>query len=215
MAEDKHHMSGHRFYLLHNCLTSLLLLDVHWGSKEKILYSSASDPYKWVEKEFPHAFHVIIGCDTTSPFAGIGKQSAWRTFATFARLLEHLGEDQYLSGDVLSNAEAFVCQLCNLGTREALINIERAATFRREKKSLDGLPPTEDALNQPFIWKKASEPCPVLHSREGNGWHPKEGVRKSTLVTMPQVSAWCVQLAYCGCTPKGCLLYTSPSPRDA
>ena len=93
------------------------------------------------------ALYAITGCYTTSQFAGIGKLSAWRTFATLPRLLERLGEDQYPDGDVLSNAEAFFCHLYNRGTKEVLINDEMAATFLRGKKSLDGLPQTQDTLH--------------------------------------------------------------------
>ena len=45
------------------------------------------------------AFHSITGCDTTSQFAGIGKQSSWCIFVTCPRLLQHLGKD---------DAEAFI-----------------------------------------------------------------------------------------------------------
>ena len=157
------------------------LSPVFWmftGTAEKKLYIPVNQICISEEKRSSLlAFHAITGCDTTSPFAGIGKQSTWRTFATCPRLLERLGEDQYPDGDVLANAEAFVFQLYNRGTMEVHINNERAATFRRGKKRLDGLPSTQDALHlyikraylQAFIWKKASEVCLVLPSPEGNG----------------------------------------------
>ena len=86
------------------------------------------------------------------------------------RLLQHLGKDESPEEKVLCDAEALICQLYNKGTEETLINRERASAFRRAKKSLDSLPPTQDALHlhikrahcQSFIWKKALEPCPVL-----------------------------------------------------
>ena len=78
-----------------------------------------------------------------------------------------------MSSPMLKPSE--VCQLYNRGTKEVGIKNKRAATFRRGKKSLDGLPPTQDALHlhikrahlQTFIWKKAPEPCLVLPSPEG------------------------------------------------
>ena len=112
-------------------------------------------------------------------------------------MLERLSDDQYLDSEVLSNAEAFVCQLYNLRTKEVLISKERAATFRRGKKSLIGLSPNQDALHlhikqaflQAFTWKKGSKHCPVMPSPGGSGWCCGEGTLKPTLVTMPQVSA--------------------------
>lgn len=74
------------------------------------------------------AFHAVTSCDTTSQHAGIGKQSAWRTFTRCPWLLERLGVDQYPGGCVLSNAEAFVCQVYNRRTKDVHINNEKAAT---------------------------------------------------------------------------------------
>ncbi|CAH3030229.1 unnamed protein product, partial [Porites evermanni] len=76
----------------------------------------------------------------------------------------------YWLADVLAKSEAFVCKLYNPGTQEVEINKERAAEFRKSKKDLDALPPTQDALilhikranYQTMVWKKALEPCPSL-----------------------------------------------------
>ena len=92
------------------------------------------------------AFHAITGCDTTSQFYGVGKASAWKLFKDAPGLLEHIGEESQISADVLAKAEAFVCKLYNPGTQEVEINKERAAAFRKSKKDLDALPPTQDAL---------------------------------------------------------------------
>ena len=137
------------------------------------------------------AFHSITGFDTTSQFAGIGKQSSWSIFVTYPRLLQHLGKDESPEAKVLCDAEAFICQLYNKGTEETLINRERASAFRRAEKSLDSLPPTQDALHlhikrahyQTFIWKKALEPCPVLPNPEGYGWHCEDDILKPKLAT--------------------------------
>ncbi|XP_044174163.1 uncharacterized protein LOC122957784 [Acropora millepora] len=89
------------------------------------------------------AFHTITGCDTTSQFAGIGKQSALKIFDSSSKLIEHLGEHCPPEETVLADAEAFVCQLYNHGTDGVDINEERAAAFCKVKKNLDSLPPTK------------------------------------------------------------------------
>ena len=112
------------------------------------------------------AFHSITGCDTTSQFAGIGKQPSWSIFVTCPRLLQRLGKDESPEEKVLCDAEAFICQLYNKGTEKTLINRERASTFRRAKKSLDSLPPSQDVLHlhikrahyQTFTMSCAAEP---------------------------------------------------------
>ena len=76
----------------------------------------------------------------------MGKASAWKVFEDAPDLLEHLREESQISADVLVKAEAFVCKLYNPGTQEVEINKERAAAFRKSKKDLDALPPTQDAL---------------------------------------------------------------------
>ena len=154
------------------------------------------------------AFHTITGCDTTSQFAGIGKQSALKIFDSSSKLIEHLGEHCPPEESVLADAEAFVCQLYNHGTDGVDINEERAAAFRKVKKNLDSLPPTKDALHlhirranfQCMIWKKAKEPRPSLSSPEDNGWFYKEGVLKPKLMNQEEVSASCLQLVFCGCS---------------
>ena len=73
------------------------------------------------------AFHSITGCDITSQFAGIGKQSSWSIFVTCPRLLQHLGKDESPEEKVLCDAEAFICQLYNKSTEETLIGEQRKA----------------------------------------------------------------------------------------
>ena len=82
------------------------------------------------EEDGTARIHAITGCDTTSQFVGIGKQKAWKAFdGPSVKLLERLGEENHPSANVLADAEAFVCQLYNHGTREVHINKERAAVF--------------------------------------------------------------------------------------
>ena len=107
----------------------------------------------------------------------------------------------------MADAKAFFCQLYNHGTDGVDIDEERAAAFRKVRNNLDSLPPTNDALRlhirranfQCMIWKKAKEPRPSLSSPEGNGWFYKEGVLKPKLMNQEEVSALCLQLAFCGC----------------
>lgn len=122
----------------------------------------------------------LTGCHTTSQFAGIGKQSAWKTFkGCSSGLFQHLGDDGSPDERVLTDAEAFVCQLYNKSIVEVLVNKERTAAFRKAKKNPDVLPSTHDALNlhirranyQTMISKKALEPCPTLPTPEESGWY--------------------------------------------
>ena len=159
------------------------------------------------------ASHALTGCDTTSQFVGIGKQKAWKAFdGPTVKLLKHLGEGSHPNANVLADAEAFVCQLYNKGTEEVHFNKERATAFRKTRKNLDSLPPTQDALqlhlrrvnHQALIWKTALQPCTPLPNPDGKGWfYDEEGVLKPKLMTQEVISAACLELAFCGCTRGG------------
>ena len=159
------------------------------------------------------AFHAITGCDTTSQFCGIGKGSAWKALdSRTSNLLTSIGETSPPTQRTIADAEAFVCQLCHKGTREVEINRERAAAFRKVKKNIDSLPPTQDALHlhirranyQSMIWKRAQEACPSIPRPEDeNGWYLNdEGILKPKLMTQEVVSSACIQLAFCGCSSE-------------
>lgn len=62
------------------------------------------------------AFHAITGSDSTSQFAGIGKQSAWSTFVKHPQLLENLGREDFPDQRVQDDAEAFICKLYDPNT---------------------------------------------------------------------------------------------------
>ena len=142
------------------------------------------------------AFHSITVCDTTSQFYRVVKTSAWKVFEDAPDLLEHLGEESQISADVLAKAEAFISKLYNSGTQEVEINKERAAAFRKSKKDLDALPPTQDALilhikranYHTMVWNKALEPCPSLPKPEYSAWYYSEGLLKPKLMTREEVS---------------------------
>ena len=83
--------------------------------------------------------------------------------------------------------------------------------FRKSKKDLDALPPTQDALilhinranYHTMVRNKALEPCPSLLKPVDSGWYYSEGLLKPKLMTREEVSAACLQLAYCGCSREG------------
>ena len=178
-------------------------MDVCEYIKTKALHTSSQNPALRGEEEVASG----ISCQ----FYGVGKASAWKVFEDVPDLLEHLGEESQISADVLAKAEAFVCKLYNPGTQEVEINKERASMLCKSKKDLDALPPTQDALilhikqanYQTMVWNKALEPCPALPKPEDSRWYYSEGLQKPKLMNREQVSAACLQLAYCGCSREG------------
>ena len=91
------------------------------------------------------------------------------------------------------------------------INKQIASAFCKSKKDLDAVPPTQEALilhikrakYQTMVRNNALEPCPSLPKPKDSGWYYSEGLLKPKLMNREQVSAACLQLAYCGCSREG------------
>ena len=88
----------------------------------------------WFEeslRENMMAFDALAGCDTTSPFSGIGKKSAWSVFEECPMLLKHLGEAEQPDQDTISMAEKFVCKLYQHSTDKISVNELRNILFNK------------------------------------------------------------------------------------
>ena len=120
-------------------------MDVCGYIKTKALHTSSQNPALRAEEEVASGIscHYWLWYDKPVLWCG---QGIGKVFEDAPDLLEHLGEESQVSAEVLAKDEAFVCKLYNPGTQEVEINKERAAAFRKSKKDLDALPPTQDAL---------------------------------------------------------------------
>ena len=86
-------------------------------------------------------FHALTGSDTTSLFAGFGKESCWQMFIRNPLLLDGVGRD-----GPSEPVEEFICYLYMAPDVNGGVDKARADIFRKGKKELDHLPPTSDAL---------------------------------------------------------------------
>jgi len=92
-------------------------------------------------------FHAVNSCDTTSQFARIAENSAWKVFVKEPHL-HTLSWDQTPGPDVFAAVEAFVCKLYDPSTSTSVQHVG-CSHFRQCKTNMDFPPPTEDALVQP------------------------------------------------------------------
>ena len=114
----------------------------------------------------------MTGCDTTSPFSGIGKRSSWKVFKQSPELLHSIGVEDVPNPTALADAEEFVCKLYQPTTTNTSIHTVRSSLFRKNKANIDSLPPTKDFLTlhlkmahyQTRIWKHCLVPNPQLPS---------------------------------------------------
>eukprot|EP00745_Piridium_sociabile_P034091 TRINITY_DN5858_c0_g1_i7.p1 TRINITY_DN5858_c0_g1~~TRINITY_DN5858_c0_g1_i7.p1 ORF type:complete len:942 (+),score=252.29 TRINITY_DN5858_c0_g1_i7:556-3381(+) len=159
------------------------------------------------------AFHAITGSDSTSQFAGIGKKSAWNVFPNSAHLLENLGSEDFPDEHVLADAESFVCKLYSPNTQRTSTQQLRCDLFHSVKKTIENLPPTQDALKlhirrshyQALVWKRSLELHPHLPAVADSGWKlvVKDNgteVLEPMLLTHEPSTALFVALTTCGCT---------------
>lgn len=163
------------------------------------------------------AFHAISGCDTTSQLTGKGKKTCWKDFEKNAGLghLQELGDSVPCSENAMKGAEKYVCNLYGHGNCESVDQV-RFKMFVKGKTSIEGLPPTSDALKlhlmrtnyQTFVWKNALKHDINLPSPDGNGWAMTDGKLSPVFMTIEPVPKTCLAMISCsckkGCTPSRC-----------
>ena len=100
-------------------------------------------------------FHALTGCDATSAFRGKGKKytwQAWQTFQevtyTFVYLSSYPFEDLNVESSHFTAIERFVVLIYDRTSPLSLVNDVREELFRKRNRSMDRLPPTQDALLQ-------------------------------------------------------------------
>ena len=161
-------------------------------------------------------FHAFTGCDQVSFFTGKGKKSAWRTWknvddvtASFVSC-SNFPSDQELK-ELFPTIERYVTLLYDQSSLLESVNDCRKALFATEGRSLEAVPPTHDALlqhtkhaiYQASCWRQSLIAQQILRDPNAWGWHQEEnGGFLIKWITIPQASAVCRKLIYCGCKPE-------------
>ena len=152
---------------------------------------------------------MLTGCDTTSQFTGIGKNTSWKVFQLCLQLLHNFGDDLVPSPATISLAEQFVCKLYDPKTASKSTHEVRCALFRKLKANVDTLPPTSAltlhimrAHYQTRVWKQSLVTHPQLPSPINCGWHVVEGRLVPKFSTEEPLQARCL-LTVCGCKESG------------
>ncbi len=96
-------------------------------------------------------FHAITGCDTTSSFAGKGKKTAWEAWQACPPVTDALlvlsDRPQVVSDICFQEVERFVVVMYSRACEKSLVNEARRELFT-SGRSMDNIPPTQDALFQ-------------------------------------------------------------------
>ena len=122
-------------------------------------------------------FHALTDCDTASAFKGKGKKTAWQAWQiyeavtdTFVHLASHAFE--HLSVECLhfQRIDRLTVIIYDRTSPLSSVNQAREELFCRESRSIDRIPPTQDALlqhtrTQHALSKLESGPPACKHSQ--------------------------------------------------
>ena len=102
-------------------------------------------------------FHSFTGSDTTSQFRGKGKKTAWKIWRSFEEVtaaFDHIVENPFFhldgSSDVFRLLERYIVLLYDKNCPETSVNAARKYLVAQKQKSMDSLPPTQNALQHHF-----------------------------------------------------------------
>ena len=138
------------------------------------------------------AFHVLIGCDTTSYIANHTKRSSWKIFKEHHGLLKNLGIGE-LTDDTIQSSKRFVCRVYNVNRTDS-IDAARHLLFSKTGKP-EAMAPTSDALSfhlkrvhyQSMIWRNAHCPTHELPAPLEMGRRLVDAELQPVLMTMSPI----------------------------
>eukprot|EP00057_Strongylocentrotus_purpuratus_P020933 XP_011675407.1 PREDICTED: uncharacterized protein LOC100891484 [Strongylocentrotus purpuratus] len=137
-------------------------------------------------------FHAYTGCDTTSCFLAKGKKSAWRVWKSYPEVTQaflHFVDHPFRAVDVscehFRHLERFTVLLYDITSNLLSVNEARRELFCKKKRSLENIPPTQDALLQHIkrvlyqggIWTTCRQAQPSVPPPEGWGWTMEDNHR--------------------------------------
>ena len=165
-------------------------------------------------------FHCFTGCDTTSGFFGKGKKSAWDAWKSYPEVTQaflyvatHPHTTLTVEDQPFKLFERFCIVLYHKTSTLESINECRRELFCQNNKTMETIPPTQDALlqhckrvmYQAGIWTTSDIDQQRTPSPEGWGWTLDGDKWLPVWTTQPVVSKACSELVKCACkSDKGC-----------
>lgn len=161
-------------------------------------------------------FHALTGCDTVSAFFGLGKVTAfdvWMANVNITQVFCDIGnEEVQVDGAAFGAIERFIVSLYDRKSDLVSVNLCRKDLFSRKGRTIENIPPTQNALSL-HIRRAVYQSCHVWsHSIEKDipavspadwGWQLSDGSWVPVWITLPQASAVCKELIRCACK-KAC-----------
>lgn len=173
--------------------------------------------FSQTEREMLPLMHALSGCDTNGYMFGKGKRMFMKAVqetgkgTELARLCNDTRSNvtDYLISDTIDTATPVLTYLYTKASFDNL-NIVRAHMYYGGTKSLEAIPPTDDAfkqhvlraLFQTHIWVSADNPTPRPLDPFKYGWTTVLGKTKPTLMTNNHVPANLNKDKYCKCKKR-------------
>ena len=190
-----------------------------FGTGKSFRFYSISDICASIGEQRARAlpvFHALSGCDTTSAFRGKGKKSVWQAWQaydevteTFCFLAAHPFEHLNVDSDHFQRIERLIVVLYDKTSPLCLVNEAREELFCRKNRSIDNIPPTQNALlhhtqravYQAGIWTTSTQVYQVVPPPSEFSWSKAPSARTwlPVWITVPEVSKACSQLIKCSC----------------
>ena len=165
-------------------------------------------------------FHCLTGCDQTSSFAGHSKKTAWAVWNMYDKLTDSLQSVYYCPREeqvksIMPIVERFVILVYDRGSSSISVNDARKELFTRKSRSIELIPPTENALylhlkraiyQGAYVWGQLLTPVQSIPSPADWGWKMGEDDKwEPVWTTLPSASKACQEFVKCVCNPeKGC-----------
>jgi hypothetical protein len=165
-------------------------------------------------------FHAFTGSDTTSTFWKKGKTSAWNAWSSYPDATVALEKmAQPMTKEDLEHItpiiERFTVLIYDRKSKETNVNSARKELYMQQGRSIDNIPPTQDALKHHtlrsvyqagYVWGQCLEPNPSLPSPDEWGWKKSETNQHYVPLwtSIPEVSAACQSLIKCTCKGQTC-----------
>uniref|UniRef100_UPI00358E90E1 uncharacterized protein isoform X2 n=1 Tax=Myxine glutinosa TaxID=7769 RepID=UPI00358E90E1 len=197
---------------------------------EKILIRTAdTDVVVLLVGQLPTLLHdhpdidvwVAFGCDTNSCFLDKGKISAWKVWKShpdvtgaFLHIVENPFQPVDVSSAHIQCLERFTVLMYDVTSNLVSVNDARRELFCKKKRSLEKIPPTQDALLQHIkrvvyqggIWTTSRQAQPTVPSPEEWGWTMQNDHWVPVWMTIPEAAKACKELIKCGCKSEaGCV----------
>lgn len=160
-------------------------------------------------------FHALTGCDTTSAFKGRGKKTAWQAWQayeditdTFLYLARHPFEHLSADSPHFQKIERLTVIMYDRTSPMNSVKEAREELFCQNNRSMDRIPPTQDALlqhtqralYQAGIWTTCMQTHQIVPSPNEFAWTKETSqLWEPVWITLPEVSRACSELIKCSC----------------